>query len=157
MTRTNQKLKGKDNKTIEILLIEDNLGDNRLTMEIFKEAKVPNRIQMVTNGIDAVEYLNQENKFTNAVRPDLILLDLNIPKKDGRKILREIKENPKLKCIPVIILTTSQSQRDIKTTYEHHANAYISKPIDLNELIKVIKSIEDYWLSTVELPSGCGN
>lgn len=139
-------------KPIEILLIEDNLGDNRLTMEVFKEAKVPNNIQMVTNGVDAMEYLNQENKYATAKRPDLILLDLNIPKIDGREILAEIKEDPKLKCIPVIVLTTSQSERDTIITYEHHANAYITKPIDLNKFIDVIKSIENYWLNTVKLP-----
>jgi chemotaxis family two-component system response regulator Rcp1 len=149
--------KGKSSKPIEILPVEDNLGDNRLTTEIFKEAKVPNRIQMVTNGVDALEYLNRENKFAEAVRPELILLDLNIPKKDGREILAAIKGNPQLRCIPVIILTTSQSRRDIINTYEHHANAYISKPIDLNKLIKVIKSIEDYWLNTVQLPPMCEN
>lgn len=153
MTNSN---KLKSIKPIEILLIEDNLGDNRLTIEVFKEAIVPNKIHMVTNGIDAIEYLNQRDKFEDAVIPDIILLDLNIPKKDGREILTEIKLNPKLKCIPVIILTTSQSETDIFNTYNHHANAYITKPIDLNEFIKVIKSIEDYWLNTVQLPRGCG-
>lgn len=148
--------KGKGNTPIEILLIEDNLGDNRLTTEVFKEAEVTNHIQIVTNGVDAMEYLNRENEYKNAKRPDIILLDLNIPKKDGREILMEIKEDPELKCIPIIVLTTSQSELDIKTTYEHYANAYITKPIDLNKFIKVMKSVEEYWLGTVELPSECG-
>ncbi|MDD1775649.1 MAG: response regulator [Methanobacterium sp.] len=143
------------NKPIEILLIEDNQGDNRLTKEVFKEASVPNHIQIVTNGVEAMHFLNREEEYQNAAHPDLILLDLNIPKKDGREILKEIKENPELKCIPIIVLTTSQSEIDIKSTYDHFANAYITKPLDLNEFIEVIRSIEEYWLSTVELPSGC--
>lgn len=148
--------KGKGNAPIEILLIEDNLGDNRLTTEVFKEAEIPNNIQIVTNGLDAIEYINQENKFKNATRPDIILLDLNIPKKDGREILAEMKKDPRFKCIPIIILTTSKSELDIKKTYENYANAYITKPIDLNKFIRVMKSIEKYWLNTVELPTDCG-
>ena len=150
------KNRNKRNKPIEILLIEDNLGDNRLTTEVFKEAVVPNNIQVVTNGMAAMEYLKRKNEYKNAVRPDLIFLDLNIPKKDGREILMEIKEDPFLKCIPIIVLTTSNSDMDIKSTYAHYANAYITKPIDLNRFIEVIKSIEEYWLGTVELPPGCG-
>ncbi len=140
-----------NNKTIEILLIEDNLGDNRLMMEVFKEGKIKNNMHMVTNGVEAMEFLHRENKHSNAVPPDLILLDLNLPKKDGRKVLQVIKEDPQLKYIPVIVLTTSQSEWDINNTYMNHANAYITKPIDLNKFIKVIKSIEDYWLNTVTL------
>lgn len=124
-----------------------------MTIEIFKEAEVPNHNQTVTNGVDAMDFLNQERKFTDATRPDLIILDLNLPKKDGREVLTDIKKNLKLKCIPVIVLTTSPSKKDIRSTYEHHANAYITKPIDLNHFIKVIKSIEKYWLNTVQLPS----
>ena len=145
----------KRNKPIEILLIEDNLGDNRLTTEIFKEAKVPNNIQIVTNGTAAMEYLKRENKFKKAVRPDIIFLDLNIPQKDGREILMELKGDKELKCIPIIVLTTSNSEIDIRSTYSHYANAYITKPIDLNKFIEVMKSIEEYWLNTVELPTGC--
>lgn len=145
----------KRNKPIEILLIEDNLGDNRLTTEIFKEAKVPNNIQIVTNGTAAMEYLKRENKFKKAVRPDIIFLDLNIPQKDGREILMELKGDKELKCIPLIVLTTSNSEIDIRSTYSHYANAYITKPIDLNKFIEVMKSIEEYWLNTVELPTGC--
>lgn len=144
--------KKRKNKPIEILLIEDNLGDNKLTTEVFMEAAVPNNIHLVTNGEDATDYLNQQGKFQDAVRPNIILLDLNIPKKDGREILKEIKEDLELKHIPIIVLTTSKSEQDIKNTYKHYANAYITKPIDLDEFIKVVKSIEKYWLMTVELP-----
>lgn len=144
--------KKRKNKPIEILLIEDNLGDNKLTTEVFKEAVVPNNIHPVTNGVDAMNYLKQEKEFQDATRPNIILLDLDIPKKDGREILKEIKADPELKYIPIIVLTTSESELDIKNTYEHYANAYITKPIDLDEFIKVIKSIEEYWLRTVELP-----
>lgn len=151
------KTRNKRNKPIEILLIEDNKGDNRLTTEVFKEAEVPNNIQVVTNGIAAMEYLKRKNEFKNAVRPDLIFLDLNIPKRGGRELLIEIKEDPLLKCIPLIVLTTSNSEMDIKSTYAHYANAYITKPIDLNRFVEVIKSIEEYWLNTVELPNGCGD
>ncbi|MGO9386712.1 MAG: response regulator [Methanobacterium sp.] len=146
-------MKVKNNsKTIEILLIEDNLGDNRLMVEVFKEGEIRNNMHMVTNGVEAMEFLHRENKHSTAVLPDLILLDLNLPKKDGRQVLKEIKEDPQLKYIPVIVLTTSQSEWDINNTYMNHANAYITKTVDLNEFIKVIKSIEDYWLYTVTLP-----
>lgn len=157
MTDFDRRIDNKNRKPIEILLIEDNLGDNRLTEEVFKEAEVPNHIQLITNGVEAMKFLNQENEYADCKRPDLILLDLNIPKKDGREILAEVKMNPKLKCIPVIVLTTSQSEWDVKSTYEHYANAYITKPIDLNEFINVIKSVEKYWLTTVQLPSDCQN
>lgn len=143
--------KGK-NKPIEILLIEDNSGDNKLTTEVFMKAAVPNKVHVVTNGADAMKFLKQDGKFQESVRPNIIFLDLNIPKKDGREILKEIKADPDLKYIPIIVLTTSESEQDIKNTYEHYANAYITKPIDLDEFIKVIKSIEEYWLKTVELP-----
>ncbi|MEN6592976.1 MAG: response regulator [Methanobacterium sp.] len=140
------------NRPIEILLIEDNLGDNKLTTEVFKEATVPNNIHLVTNGVDAMSFLKQEGGFQDSIRPNIILLDLNIPKKDGREILKEIKADPELKYIPIIVLTTSNSEQDIKNTYQHYANAYITKPIDLDDFIKVVKSIEEYWLRTVELP-----
>ncbi len=145
-------VKKRKNKPIEILLIEDNLGDNKLTTEVFKEAAVPNNIHQVINGVDAMNYLKQEKEFQDATRPNIILLDLDIPKKDGREILKEIKADPELKHIPIIVLTTSESELDIKNTYEHYANAYITKPIDLDEFIKVVKSIGEYWLRTVELP-----
>jgi CheY-like chemotaxis protein len=140
------------NRPIEILLIEDNSGDNKLTTEVFMRAAVPNNIYVVTNGMDAMNFLKQEGGFQESVRPNIIFLDLNIPKKDGREILKEIKADPELKYIPIIVLTTSESEQDIKNTYEHYANAYITKPIDMDEFIKVIKSIEEYWLRTVELP-----
>lgn len=140
------------NKPIEILLIEDDMGDNKLTTEVFKETSIPNNIHLVTNGVDAMNYLYQGKGFQDAIRPNIIFLDLNIPKKDGREILKEIKEDPELKYIPIIVLTNSKSELDIKNTYKNYANAYITKPIDLNEFINVIKSIEQYWLGTVELP-----
>jgi chemotaxis family two-component system response regulator Rcp1 len=143
--------KGK-NKPIEILLIENNRGNNKLTTEVFQEGAVPNNIHQVTNGVDAMNFLRQEGGFQDSSRPNIILLDLNIPKKDGREILKEIKADPELKYIPIIVLTNSESKQDIKNTYEHYANAYITKPIDMDEFIKVIKSIEEYWLRTVELP-----
>lgn len=140
------------NKPVEILLIEDNMGDNKLTTNVFREAAVPNNIHRVTNGEDAMKYMNQEGEFKGVEHPNIIILDLNIPKKDGREILKEIKEDSKLKYIPLIVLTTSESEQDIKNTYEHYANAYITKPLDLDDFSRVIKSIEKYWLGTVELP-----
>lgn len=140
------------NRPIEILLIEDNSGENNFTTEVFMKTAVPNKIHVVTNGVDAMNFLKQEGGFQESVRPNIIFLDLNIPKKDGREILKEIKADPELKYIPIIVLTTSESEQDIKNTYEHYANAYITKPIDMDEFIKVIKSIEEYWLRTVELP-----
>lgn len=147
--------KGKT-KPIEILLIEDNQGDNKLTAEVFKEAAVPNNIHLVTDGVDAMNYLKQEKTFQDAVRPNIILLGLNIPKKDGREILKEIKEDPELKHIPIIVFTTSESEVDVENTYKNYANAYITKPQDLNEFTRVTKSIEEYWLDTVELPPRYG-
>lgn len=145
---------GKKGKTkhIEILLIEENSENNELTTEIFREAAVSNNINMVNNGVDAMNFLKQENGFKNSVRPNIILLDLNIPTKDGREILKEIKTDPELKYIPIVVMTSSESEQDIINTYEHYANAYITKPSDLDEFIKVIKSVEDYWLKIVELP-----
>jgi CheY-like chemotaxis protein len=140
------------NRPIEILLIEDNSGENNFTKEVFMKTAVPNKIHVITNGVDAMNFLKQEGGFQESVRPNIIFLDLNIPKKDGREILKEIKADPELKYIPIIVLTTSESEQDIKNTYEHYANAYITKPIDMDEFIKVIKSIEEYWLRTVELP-----
>jgi len=137
---------------IEILLVEDNPGDVRLTVEGLREAKVTNKLNVVYDGEEAIAFLRREGKFRKASRPDLILLDLNLPKKDGREVLEEIKEDADLRRIPVVILTTSNSIKDIQKTYYHHANCYITKPVDLNQFVKVIKSIEDFWLSIVKLP-----
>jgi len=136
----------------EILLVEDNPGDVRLTREALKESKVYNNLSVVRDGVEAMAFLHKEGKYADAVRPDLILLDLNLPKKDGREVLAEIKESPDLKLIPVVILTTSSDEQDILKTYGLHANAYITKPIDLLQFAKVANAIEDFWLSIVRLP-----
>jgi CheY-like chemotaxis protein len=141
------------NQAIEILLVEDNPGDIRLTREAFKEGKVSNEINVVNDGIEALEYLRQEGQYTDAPRPDVILLDLNLPKKDGYEVLAEIKKDPDLRRIPVVILTTSEAERDILQTYYMHANCYITKPVDLDQFITVIKSIESFWLNVVKLPT----
>ena len=141
-------------KPIEILLIEDNPGDVRLTVEIFKDAKIRNTVTTVQDGVEAIEYLHNQGKYANAVRPDLILLDLNLPRKDGREVLAEIKKDEQLMRIPVVILTISKDAQDIVKTYGLHANCYITKPVDLNQFIKVVTSIEDFWLSVVKLPPG---
>ena len=140
-------------RPIEILLVEDNPGDVRLTQEALDEAKVLNNLSVVDNGVDALAFLRQEGKYASAVRPDLILLDLNLPKKDGRAVLADIKEDPSLKRIPVVILTTSRAEEDIVRSYDLHANCYVTKPVDLDQFIKVVKSIEQFWFSVVMLPS----
>jgi CheY-like chemotaxis protein len=141
------------NQAIEILLVEDNPGDIRLTQEAFKEGKVSNEINVVNDGIEALAYLRQEEQYADASRPDVILLDLNLPRKDGYEVLAEIKKDPDLRRIPVVILTTSEAERDILQTYYMHANCYITKPVDLDQFITVIKSIESFWLNVVKLPT----
>jgi len=140
-------------KPITILLVEDNPGDARLTIETMKSAKVRNTLHVARDGIEAMAFLRQEAGFANAVRPDLILLDLNLPKKDGREMLADLKADPILRRIPVVVLTTSQAEEDIVRSYDLHANCYITKPIDLNQFIVVVKSIENFWLTIVSLPS----
>lgn len=137
---------------IEILLVEDNPGDVRLTIEALKEGKVANEINVAVDGIEALAFLRREGKYKNAPKPDLILLDLNLPKKNGREVLAEIKENSHLKCIPVVVLTSSQAEKDIVTTYNLHANCYITKPVDFDQFIEVVKSIENFWFEVVKLP-----
>ena len=139
-------------KTAEILLIEDNLGDVRLIKEAFKEGKIINHMSVVEDGEAAMAFLRREGPYAGAVRPDLILLDLNLPKKDGREVLAEIKADEDLKRIPVVILTTSQAEEDILRTYDLHANCYVTKPVDLEQFLAVVRSIEDYWLAIVKLP-----
>lgn len=136
----------------EILFVEDNPGDVRLTIEAFKECKIQNNLHVVVNGVEALAFLRREGKYAGVPRPDLILLDLNLPLKDGREVLKEIKEDANLKRIPVAILTTSKAEEDIIRSYDLHANCYITKPIDLNQFISVIKSVENFWLSIVTLP-----
>ncbi len=139
-------------RPIQILLAEDNPDDIELTVEALKDSRVRNRLSVVKDGEEAISYLQAKGKYQNAIRPDLILLDLNMPKKNGRDVLREIKNDPKLKRIPVVILTTSQAEEDIAHTYDLHANCYITKPLDFNQFVRVVKSIEDFWLTVVKLP-----
>ena len=141
-----------DAKPIEILLIEDNPGDVRLTKEVLMEGKVRNHLQVVGDGVEAMAFLRRENNYAEAPRPDLILLDLNLPKKDGREVLQEIKEDGEFKCIPVVVLTTSEADEDILRSYDLAANCYITKPVDLDQFIRVIKTIETFWLTIVKLP-----
>lgn len=139
-------------KQIEILLVEDNPGDARLTVEVLKDSKVRNTLHVVGDGVEALAFLRKEGKYSDTPRPDLILLDLNLPKKDGREVLAEMKADEKLKRIPVVVLTTSQAEEDIVKAYNLHANCYISKPVDLDQFINVVKLIEDFWLTIVKLP-----
>jgi chemotaxis family two-component system response regulator Rcp1 len=137
---------------IEILLIEDNPGDVRLTIEGLKEAKVYNTLHVARDGIEALRFLRREGPHSDAPRPDLILLDLNLPRKDGREVLAEIKGDEALKRIPIIVLTTSQDEEDIFKTYDLHANCYITKPLDFEQFMHVVQSVEDFWLSVVTFP-----
>ena len=139
-------------KIIDILLVEDNPADIDLTMEAFEECKFANNLHVVSDGERALSFLRKEGNFSDKPRPDLILLDLNLPKIDGREILAEIKNDDKLKQIPVVILTTSESIEDITEMYRLHANCYITKPVDINQFIKVVQSIGDFWFSIVKLP-----
>lgn len=139
-------------KPIGILLVEDSPGDVRLTQEVLKEAKVLNQLHVVGDGAEAMTFLRREGKYTNFPRPDLILLDLNLPKKDGREVLGEIKSDENLRRIPVVILTVSKSEEDVFKSYDLHANCYITKPVDLDQFLKVVKSIEEFWLTIVKLP-----
>ena len=140
-------------RAIEILLVEDNPGDVRLTLEAFKEGGALNKFTVMNNGVDALAYLHQQGPYVHSVLPDLILLDLNLPKKDGREVLAEIKADEHLLKIPVVILTTSAAEEDIARAYSAHANCYITKPVDLNQFLRVVRSIESFWLTLVKLPS----
>ena len=139
-------------KLVEILLVEDNPGDVRLTQEAFKEGSILNNLHVVKDGVEAMSFLRQEGSYAGSVQPDIIILDLNLPRKDGRETLAEIKADPNLKRIPVIILTTSKAEEDVLNSYDLHANCYITKPINLNEFMKVIRTIEDFWFMIVRLP-----
>lgn len=137
---------------IEVLLVEDSPADVRLTREALKEEKMRVNLQVVGDGVEAMQFLRREGKFATAVQPDLILLDLNLPKKDGREVLKEIKSDESLKRIPVVILTMSKAEEDVLKTYDLHANCYITKPLDLKQFSKVVKSIQEFWLTIVKLP-----
>lgn len=144
---------GSRNTAIEILLVEDSPGDVLLTREALKDAKVHVSLRVAKDGIEAMAYLNRTGTYVDAPRPDLILLDLNLPRKDGREVLKEIKESRNFRSIPVVILTTSSSDVDVMQSYDLHANCYISKPVDLDGFLKVVQSIDNFWLSVVKLPS----
>lgn len=141
-------------RPIEILLVEDNPGDVRLTIEALKEGKVYNNLSVVPDGTEAMEYLKKQGRHSEAIRPDLVLLDLNLPKKDGREVLIDIKTDEELKSIPVIILTSSQAEEDILKAYNNYANCYVTKPVDVDQLFKIVKAIENFWLAIVKLPPG---
>jgi chemotaxis family two-component system response regulator Rcp1 len=144
---------GMNAAVIEVLLVEDSPGDVRLTREAFKDAKMHINLHVASDGAEAMAFLRREGEHANSPRPDLILLDLNLPKKDGREVLAELKQSSVLKCIPVVILTTSASETDIQGSYEQHANCYITKPVDLEGFLKVVRSIDSFWLSVVRLPA----
>jgi two-component system, chemotaxis family, response regulator Rcp1 len=137
---------------IEVLLVEDNPGDVRLTREALKEGKVWNNLSHVPDGVEALAFLRRQGRYADAPRPDVILLDLNLPKKDGREVLEEVKSDPDLRSIPVVVLTSSEAERDIARAYALHANCYITKPVDLDQFITVVQSIENFWFSVVKLP-----
>jgi chemotaxis family two-component system response regulator Rcp1 len=141
-----------DCRPIEILMVEDNPGDVRLTVEALKEGKVRNNFHTVEDGVEAMAFLRRQGRYAEAPRPDLILLDLNLPKMNGREVLAEIKEDPELRRIPVVILTVSKAEQDILKSYNLHANCYITKPVDLDQFLEVVKSIENFWLTVVMLP-----
>ncbi len=141
-----------NNGPIEILLVEDNEGDARLAIEALKEGKVCNNLYHVKDGVEAIAFLNQQGEYADLPSPDLILLDLNLPRKDGREVLAEIKEDPNLRHIPVVVLTTSQAEQDLVETYDLHANAFVTKPLDLERFIEVVQAIEEFWFTIVKLP-----
>lgn len=137
---------------VEILMVEDNMADVRLTKEAFKDAKVLNNMHVVYDGEEAMAFLRREGKYADAPSPDIILLDLNLPKKDGREVLAEIKNDPDLRRIPVVVLTTSDDEKDIFRAYDLHVNAYIKKPVDLDQFMRIVEVTENFWLSVVKLP-----
>jgi two-component system, chemotaxis family, response regulator Rcp1 len=139
-------------RPIEILLVEDSPSDTELTIEALTEAKVTNHLTRVEDGVEALKLLNRQAPYADAPRPDLIMLDLNLPRKDGRQVLQEIKNHPNLKTIPVVVLTTSRAEQDVLLSYESNANCYITKPVDFQQFLHVIKSIEQFWLTVVTLP-----
>ena len=144
------------NKPLDILLVEDNPADVRLTREAFLEGKILNNLIVAKDGVEALDFLHRRGKYAGAVRPDLILLDLNLPRKDGREVLAEIKTDPTLVRIPVVVLTTSRAEMDIIKSYNLHANCYVVKPVDLDQFIEVVKSIDNFWLTAVTLPGDIG-
>ncbi len=140
---------------IRILLVEDNPADAKLTKVAFEKIKIVNELDIVKDGVQALAYLRKQNSYSNKPRPDLILLDLNLPKKDGHQVLIEVKNDEELKSIPVLILTTSAEEKDVFETYSHHANSYITKPVDLEGFKVIVETIEDFWFNIVKLPRKC--
>jgi CheY-like chemotaxis protein len=140
------------NRAVEILLVEDNPGDARLTIEAMREAKLGNHVNVVEDGVEAMAYLRREGRYSEMPRPDLILLDLNLPRKDGREVLAEVKTDPALKRIPVVILTTSRAEEDVLRAYDLHANCFVSKPVGLEQFMQVIRQIDEFWIKVVLLP-----
>lgn len=143
------RMKARD---VEVLLVEDNEGDVQLTIEAMKDARVHNRLSIARDGVEAIDFLRRAGPFATAPRPDLILLDLNMPRKNGREVLAEIKTDPVLKTIPVVVLTTSGAEQDVLRAYQLSANCYITKPVDFDQFVRVVRSIEDFWMSVVALP-----
>jgi two-component system, chemotaxis family, response regulator Rcp1 len=139
-------------KPVEILLVDDSLSDVRLTKEAIKEFKMLNKVTVARDGVEAMAFLHREGKYSGAIRPDLILLDLNMPRKDGRETLAEIKADPNLRRIPVVILTVSKAEEDVLKAYDLHANCYVTKPMDIEQFSKIVKTIDDFWFSIVTLP-----
>lgn len=144
-------------QAFKILLVEDNPADVRLTQEALKEAKMHHELHVVMDGVAAMNFLRQRGEYANVPKPDLILLDLNLPKKDGREVLEEIKMDSELKRVPVVVLTTSRAEEDIIKSYNLHANCYVTKPVDLDQFSKIVQSIEDFWLTIVKLPTELEN
>lgn len=140
-------------KPVEILLVEDNPGDVDLTLEALEEARLRNKVHVARDGVEAMEFLHRTGGHADAPRPDLVLLDLNMPRKDGREVLREMKEHADLKRIPVVVLTTSEAEQDVLDAYDYSANAYIVKPVDFEQFFRTVRSLEDFWLTVVRLPS----
>ncbi|MCW2902672.1 MAG: response regulator receiver protein [Streptosporangiaceae bacterium] len=141
-------------RPIEVLLVEDDPGDVLLTKEAFADNKVQNNLSVVCDGEEATQYLRRQGRFADAARPDLMLLDLNLPRKDGREVLEEIKADPELRSIPVVVLTTSEADEDILHSYDLHANAYVTKPVDFDQFIQVVRQIDDFFVTVVKLPRG---
>jgi len=139
-------------KVIEILLVEDNPGDIDLTLELLRQSKIRNRVTLAKDGVEAIDAVYRRGKFRNSPRPDLILLDLNLPRKDGRDVLKELKADPETCRIPIVVLTTSQAEQDVLKSYQLHANCYVTKPVNLQQFMKVVSTIEDFWLTVVKLP-----
>jgi CheY-like chemotaxis protein len=139
-------------RSIDILLVEDNPGDVRLIIEGLREGNLRHHLHVAHDGVEALDFLRHQGRFPDSIRPDLILLDLNLPRMDGREVLAEVKSDPDLKTIPVVVLTTSRAEQDILQSYQLHANCYVSKPVDLEQFLSVMKSIEEFWMTTVTLP-----